>query len=319
MMDQPPLKKDKLIGLKPAEEPIKAAEETIKAVEKPLPVNQPLSEKDFIQNGWKLTSLPFWLWLFLLSAVVLLILGTQGWYKNFILNEEKSEPFLEVTNREFSLFLWQFPNFMRVNTRGGMGYLSGFYVDRENFNPAKAEEFVSAPPELIFLYHTWNRLLRPEFITRPISPEEFQTFLEKIPEWQPANWKNVPEDYVQLINSKRFLEIKNLQTLPLSTLPLDVRQAFQGWKNYFYEGLEINQINPTFIEVEDFLVQHPHYERNYWRNIEYVYGQQIVSPDYLKVLLNKAIIVSEDNFPSAQMSSFLKSAMFNAEQARRGR
>ncbi len=318
-MDQPPLKEDKPSGLKPIGEPIKAAEETIKAAEKPPVVNQPLSEKDFIQNGWKWTSLPFWLWLFLLSSILLLILGTQGWYKGFILKEEKSEPFLEVTNREFSLFLWQFPNFMRVNTRGGMGYLSGFYVDRENFNPAKAEEFVSAPPELIFLYHTWSRLLRPESITRPISPEEFQTFLEKIPEWEPENWKKAPVDYVQLVNSKHYLEIKDLQTLPLPTLPLDVRLAFQGWKNYFYEGSEINQINPTFSEVEKFLVEYPHYSRNYWRNIEYVHGHKVAGPEYLKTLLNKGSIVPEEKFPAEELAPFLKMALFNAEQTRRGR
>ena len=53
-------------------------------------------------------------------------------------------------------------------------------------------------------------------------------------------------------------------------LPIIVRQAYQGWKNYFEEGPDINVLDPTYAEVNEFLKDHPHYMRNYWRNIDQV-------------------------------------------------
>lgn len=273
----------------------------------------PLSEKDFIQNGWTIASLPFWLWIFLIAAITAIAWGSKDWYEGFIQKQESHDPFLQVTNREFSVFLWQFPSFMRMHTSKKTGYLPGFSTSNENFTPENAEEFVSAPPDLIFLYHTWHRLLAPENITRPISPKEFKDFLEQLPEWKPENWPKAPQEYAQLIKTKSYTNTENLQTLPESTLPIIVRQAFSGWKSYFIEGPQINELNPTFGEVKTFLETHAHYARNYWRNIEEVNDQKVAGLDYLKGFVSGTFI-PDANVPKEQLTPFLKVAMYNAKQ-----
>lgn len=276
--------------------------------------NPPLSEKDFIRNGWSLTSLPFWLWIFLMAVLASLLWGGKGWYDNFLRKEVSHDPFLEVTNREFSIFLWQFPSFLRVNVNKKSGYLPGFLSTNENFEIASAEEYVSAPPDLIFLYHTWNRLLSDDYIARKIIPSEFDDFLLQLPEWNPTNWKNAPEGYRQLIEKKSYAKVENLQTLPESDLPIVVRKAFLGWKNYFLEGPRINEIKPTFAQIKTFLDQHPHYARNFWRNIEFIHGQEVAGPKYLDALLRETFI-PDAIFPKEQLAPFLKVALFNAQQA----
>ena len=275
----------------------------------------PLSEKDFIQNGWSLTSLPFWLWIFLFAVGISLIWGSKNWYEGFMQKEKKHDPFLEVTNREFSIFLWQFPSFMRNNVSKKTGYLPGFLATAENFSSSTAEEFVSAPPDVIFLYHTWHRLLYSEFIKRPISPNEFEDFLEQLPEWKPVNWTKAPGEFVEMIDSKSYTHIEDLQILTESALPLIVRQAFLGWKNYFMEGPQINGLQPTFAQVKNFLEQHSHYARNYWRNIQEVNDQKVAGSDYLYDFLTTTFI-PDAIFPKEQLTPFLKVAIYNAEQAK---
>lgn len=274
----------------------------------------PLSEKDFVQNGWSFSSFPFWLWLALLATIAALVWGTRGSYDQFIKKEKSHDPFLEVTNRDFSVFLWQFPSFLRVNVSKKTGYLPGFISTSEGFDPATAEEFVSAPPDLLFLYHTWNRLLTSEGVARPIRPTEFDDFLQQLPEWQPVNWKKAPPEYTQLIHSKSYSKLEDLQTLPESILPIIVRQAFQGWKNYFLEGPRINDVQPTYAQVKAFIDQHPHYARNYWRNIETIHGQEVAGPNYLYALTHETFI-PDALFPKEQLAPFLRVALFNAEQA----
>lgn len=278
----------------------------------------PLSEKDFIQNGWRLTSLPFWLWIFLMAALIGVIYGTSSWYQGVINQEKKHNPFLEVTNRQFSVFLWQFPSFMRVNAPRKAGYLPGFLATSENFNPATAEEFVVAPPDLIFLYHTWHRLLAFDFISRPIPAPEFAEFLEQLPEWQPKNWKDAPDDYAKLIETKKYAGIDNLGMLPETEFPFIVKQAFIGWKNYFKEGPKINELHPTFGQVQAFLEKYPTYARPYWRNIDTVATQHIAGLDYLLGFLNGKFD-PDAAIPNDQLSPFLKVALFNAEQAKENR
>lgn len=278
----------------------------------------PLSEKDFIQNGWRLTSLPFWLWIFLMAALIGVIYGTSSWYQGIINQEKKHNPFLEVTNRQFSVFLWQFPSFMRVNAPRKTGYLPGFLATSENFNLATAEEFVTAPPDLIFLYHTWHRLLAFDFTSRPIPAPELAEFLEQLPEWQPKNWKDAPGDYAKLIETKKYAGIDNLGMLPETEFPLIVKQAFIGWKNYFKEGPKINELHPTFGQVKAFLEKHPTYARPYWRNIDVVATQQIAGLDYLLGFLNGKF-EPDAVIPNDQLAPFLKVALFNAEQAQQNR
>lgn len=275
----------------------------------------PLSEKDFIKNGWSLKSYPFWLWIFLMAALTMVFWGTSGWYEGLLKKEKGKDPFLEVTNREFSVFLWQFPAFIRNNVSKKTGYLPGFSLTSENLNLATAEEWVSAPPELIFLYHTWSRLLAKDFIARPINSQEFSMFLEQLPEWQPDNWKKAPKSYQELVDSNKYLTMDNLQTLSESELPLIVRQAFLGWKNYYMEGPNINEVRPTINLVQLFLGKHPTYARSYWRNIDKIRDVPVAGKNYLLALLQGA---SPDSvIPNDQLSSFLKVAYFNEEQAQK--
>lgn len=271
----------------------------------------PLSEKDFIKNGWSFLSLPFWVWFFLAAVGILLFLGTGDWYSSFMQKVKKRDPFLEVTNREFSVFLWQFPGFMRVNATQKNGYLPGFLTDNVNFEISKSEDFVSAPPDLIFLYHTWNRLVAKDLFTRPISPGEFDDFLAQVPEWKPGNWVNAPRAYATMVDTKEYLTKENLQSLPESVLPLNVRSSFIGWKNYFVEGGKINEISPTFHEIKAFLEKYPHYARNYWRNIQEIHHQKIAGVEYLDGFVSGTYI-PDAKVPKEQLSSFLKVAYFNA-------
>lgn len=277
----------------------------------------PLSEKDFIQDGWRLTSLPFWLWIFLMAAVVGIIWGFSGWYQGLIKEEKKHDPFLEVTNREFSLFLWQFPSFIRANVSKKTGYLTGFLSTSENLNTSASEDYVSAPPDLIFLYHTWDRLLASDYIPRAIPSSEFSEFLEQLPEWQPGNWEKAPSEYAQLVETKRYQTIENLQTLTQDELPMVIRQAFEGWKNYFKEGDGINELHPTYAQVQAFLEKHPTYARSYWRNIGTINGQQVGGLNYLRPFLSPSFD-PEQVIPNSELAPFLKVALFNQEQAEKG-
>lgn len=278
-----------------------------------------LSEKDFIQEKRPLPgdsgSFPVLIWVALLAMVIALLWGSAGWFQGLLKQEVKSSPFLEVTNRQFSAFLWQYPIFMRANAKNKTGYLPGFqYVEKQTLYLDKTEEVVNAPPEILFVYHTWSRLISSEYIARPISPTEFVEFLNQVPEWSPNNWKEAPEGYVKLIVTKGYEDIKDLQTLPETTLPIIVRQSFIGWKNYFKEGPAINQLMPTFKQVEDFLEKHPHYARNYWRNITEVLGYEVAGSKYLIGLLG--VVKPDESVPVEQLAPFLKVALYNAQQAK---
>jgi len=83
-------------------------------------------------------------------------------------------------------------------------------------------------------------------------------------------------------------------------LPLDVRIAFQGWENYFKDKEAINQIKVTRKQLQEFLESHPHYARNYWRNIV---------PNYLKGHGEEDSELSPD-----ELTPFLRTALFNYVQ-----
>lgn len=276
---------------------------------------EPLLEKDFIHEGRLWGPLPAWIWIFLLSILIICVTGMYNWYGARINQEKMKEPFLEVTNRQFSVFLWQFPSFLRINSPIKTGYLPGFKSDGEGIQLSAVEEFVSAPPELIFLYHTWSRLLASEYTPRPISAKSFEEFLNQTQEWLPAYWKNAPKEYVEMIKSEKYKELEDLQTLSEVQLPLVVRQSFQGWKNYFEEGPDINALQPSFGEIEEFLKQHPHYARNYWRNIDTIAKQPVAGMNYLAGFL-KSPINAQEEVPKDQLTPFLKVALFNAQQAK---
>lgn len=274
----------------------------------------PLPEKDFIHEEYSKNPFPFWIWLTLLTVLASLVWGTGSWYLATMKKQIVQNPFLQVTNREFSLFLWQNPEFMRVNVSTKTGYLPDFqYLNgRVTPEPESADRFVSAPPEILFLYHTWHRLLAGEMIPRPILVGDLQEFLNYDEEWLPKYWWKAPEGYVKLINQD-LPDFKDksvdLQSLPKDILPPEVRLAFQGWKNYYKEGEKIDKVKPTFSQMQKFLDRYPNYARNYWRNIVLK-----TTPAYLQTnTLGK--FKPEDIVPGDEMTSFLKVAFYNYQQS----
>lgn len=133
-----------------------------------------LQEKDFIQESYGKDPMSFWIWVGVFAAVVLCSWGIGSWYYQTMSAQLSHSPFLQVTNREMSLFLWQFSDKMLQHVKDKTGYLKGFeYQNRIGIQSNLAEKYAVAPPELLFMYHTWSRLLKGEFTPRPIPRMEF--------------------------------------------------------------------------------------------------------------------------------------------------
>jgi len=276
-----------------------------------FPNNSPeLLEKDFIHEPKNTHGFPFWIWLFLLTVALSVFWGLGNWYSDKINLLFRESPFLQVTNRDISLFLWQNPEYMRVNAKEKGNYLPAFkYIDKVTIDVAYSDQYASAPPELLFRYHTWNRLLKEEFTERPISVGNFLDFLSYAEEWQPNYWPDAPKEYIQLVESLSTTKVDDLSKLSINELPLEVRIAFQGWGNYFNEGEAINSIELSQKQLKDFLNSHPHYARNYWQNI-----LKDAIPNYLKST-EAGLQSDEMRVSSNELSSFLKVAIYNYLQA----
>lgn len=271
-----------------------------------------LPEKNFIQDGQHKSPFSFLVWGCIFTVAICLIWGGWSWYFKKVNEEYAKNPFLQVTNRDFSIFLWQFPEYMRANVKNKSGYLPAFQsIGRLGMDPKLAEEYVVAPPELIFLYHTWDRLIHSEFTPRPIPSAEFNEFITYIDEWTPKNWPGAPQGYVQLIAKLPSIKDQDLAALPQTELPLIVRQAFEGWKNYMKEGDAINAMKPTYKETSAFLSGHPHYSRSYWRNIV-----MDTTPEYL-IDFNKKSLDEKRIIPNEELAPFLRVALFNYIQAQK--
>jgi len=274
-----------------------------------------LKEKDFIQEqGFKKDPGAFWIWAAAFCAFMVLVWGGTSWYGEQLEEQVEENPFLQVTNRKMSLFLWEFPERMRQHVRERENYLPGFeYQERVGLRPAQAERFAMGPPELFFLYHTWDRLLAGYFFERPIPRTEFMEFLNSSLEWRPENWPEATPEYASLVRGIKFNRTEDLAALPEEELPQVVRRAFQGWKNYFLEGTLINRTFPTFGEMRDFVKRYPHYGRSYWRNVvaeRYPrYLEQLARGDY-----DPAATV-----PYEEVAPFLRVAFFNRQQSLQGK
>jgi hypothetical protein len=153
-------------------------------------------------------------------------------------------------------------------------------------------------------------LIKDEFVETPIPLKEFRDFISYAEEWKPEYWPSAPKGYVGLILGLPKSEVEDLSTLPLATLPLDVRIAFQGWENYFKAGEAVNTIQVTKQQLESFLDGHPHYARNYWQNIV-----KDTVPNYLKSE-ETGTKLSGDVVPSGEFASFLKVALYNYLQGK---
>ena len=241
-----------------------------------------LQEKDFIQERYGKDPYPFWFWFFILAAFTLGLWLVEGWFTREVRLEYSQNPFLQVTNRDMSVFLWQFPEKMRVNVAQKGNYLPAFqYEEKVSLFPDQADEWVSAPPELIFMYHTWKRQIGDIWFKRVIPKNEFVQFINYAEEWKPEFWDEAPEEYVQFY--RKLGEVSADEDVS-KRLPLIVRQSFQGWKNFFMEGEAIEQSKPTEEQVETLIAKYPTYARNFWRNMypEYLEGNL---PPFLKVAL----------------------------------
>ena len=277
----------------------------------PSPKNEPeLSEKNFINESYKKNPLPLWLWLFLLTVALSLLWGLSNWYTGKIDFLYRESPFLQVTNRDLSLFLWQNPEYMRINAKEKGNYLPAFkYLDKVTIDLAYADQYAAAPPELLFRYHTWDRLIKNEFTERRIPLKDFRDFLSYAEEWQPTYWPGAPKEYIQLVEGLAASKVQDLSTLSYKEIPLAVRIAFQGWENYFKEGEAINKVQATRKQLEDFLASHPHYARNYWQNI---LNESV--PGYLKGA-SSGEKSGDAIVPSSELSPFLKVALYNYTQS----
>lgn len=247
------------------------------------------------------------MWVFVLTIFVSLVFSISTWFTTKLSDQYASDPFLQVTNREFSIFLWQFPEKMRINAKTKTGYLPAFeYLNGVGVDPELADKYVIAPPETLFLFHTWNRFLRPEMSLRPIPVAEFQRFLKDNEQWQPQFWKDAPPQYLSLVERLDALPPEqDLLSLPAQSLPLAIKQSFTGWKNYFSEGDQINTLLPSYAQLEQFLAHAPHYKRSYWRNI-----LKDSYPNYLKDY-SLHLYQKDETVPKSQMAPFLKVEMYN--------
>lgn len=269
-----------------------------------------LSEKDFIHEGYSKNPWPLWLWLFLITAAVALLWGASNWYGGKINLIVQKSPFLQVTNRDLSLFLWQNPEFMRVNVKEKSNYLPAFNNNNKiTVDVASADQYAVAPPELLFRYHTWHRLVSKEFTERPIPIKDFQDFLSYAQEWLPVYWPGATPSYARLVDGLPKSKVKDLSALPQEELPLVVRIAFQGWQNFFKEGEAIDKVGATQKQMQEFLSSHPHYARNYWQNI--VHDSV---PNYLKSISSDKA-ASDSPVPSSELAPFLKVAVYNYLQS----
>lgn len=271
-----------------------------------------LDEKDFINESYPKDPGTIWLWLVIVMAVVLLMWGGREWFQNYLQEVKEERPFLDVTNRQVSLFLWQNPEYMRINASSKSAYLPGFQYAGNSvaIEPGAADQLVQAPPEVLFRYHTWSRLIRTEATPRAIPEAEFMQFLDYAEEWRPKNWANAPKGYQDLIPTLTVGGTNDLSKLQESVLPSEVRLAFIGWKNYTKEHDAIQALKVTYGQVQDLIATAPHYARNYWQNIidsnngDYVKGIEAAS--------------TKDVIPAKDVPEFLRIAVYNFEQAKRG-
>lgn len=250
-----------------------------------------LSEKDFINESWKQNPKPmFWMAALLIGVAFVFWIGKM-WHEEEHNRRLKNNPFLNVTNRALSAFLWQHPEFMRANVKTKTGYLPGFVGQGPSgLLPEYADEAVEAPPELLFLFHTWDRIVTHRLFLRLIPQDLFLQFLDECPFCDPDFWPSAPQEYKQLVQ-----EMKKGSPNPNLTaaLPDTIKLQFQGWRNYRLEGDIINSMHFSAEEITDFLKKYPEFHYSLWKNI---YGTHYPN---------------EKNAGLVEIPAFLKTALYN--------
>lgn len=197
---------------------------------------------------------------------------------------------------------------MRINQKKKNGYLPAFqYLDGVTVEPELADKWVQAPPEALFMYHTWKRLLGGYYFSRNIPQRMFLEFLSQDEQWDPKYWVQAPDAYVELVQwIKEGNTYDNLNLLNDREMPIMVRQAFQGWRNYTHEGDAINRVDPSYSELNFFLSEFPNYSRPFWKNV-----LEEKQPNYL---LSEGLR-GPDKVPSNELSPFLKTGIYNFFQS----
>lgn len=230
----------------------------------PPPKEDTLEERKFVQEKYSKDPSYFWIWMAIAAAILTLAWGLQSWY---VKNESKNEesPFAAVTQRQFSLFTAQFPEFGSSSNKTAL-FSSSLY-GKDKINPSKLEERIEASAELLFLYHTWNRLIAAQQPIRAISSSQFLEFLQSQPQWQPSLWKEAPQNYVLLVNSLMGKKEVANSFLKREELPLMAVLAFQNWLNFGVEQQEIKEMHISDAQEALFLKAYPQYSRSYWQNI----------------------------------------------------
>lgn len=271
----------------------------------------PLEEKNFIQEGYKKNPSPFWIWLAIAAAFVTLAWGTNAWLTKNSSTPDVSSSFLQVTNREFSLFLTQFPEYAKSFAKKKGEFLPAFSFEGAiSVAPTKADEQVIAPVELLFLYHTWKRQVGEHMPMRSVPAPLFLQFLQEMQMWQPRFWKQAPASYQAIVRSlEQGGQVKAEMLLDKATLPQEVLQAFQAWRNTALESKQIAAFTVSKGVVQKFLNTYPHYARNYWQNVLYE-----SHPRYLRSFPpGKAAVAIADEQPIAdeELAPFLRFALYN--------
>ena len=191
-----------------------------------------LDEKNFIQEkGPKL----MWAFLILFLTATFLLWGLKVWERVLIERKQVTYPFYQVTHRDFSLFLWQNPEF--IPEKG-----------EALFSPELAETYVSAPKEVLFYYHAWHRLLGMRSLAKnPIDPRLYHEFLVRYPQWRGAS--QVDLAYQGWLNyTHQWDEIEQVSEDNVGTfLEKHPFYARNYWQNLFPDYLEGEM--PSFLKA----------------------------------------------------------------------
>lgn len=250
---------------------------------------------------------PFLIGIFFVAILVIIVSSIQTWYVEYTAAHQKKSPFYQVTNRDFTLFLRENPNFLNKNISSKEAFLPGVeFIKQVSSNVETADDLINAPDDILFEYWTWNRLIDYPPPKRAIPLDEFQQFLKDYPEWTPIYWRSSPRSYDELYHD--ILAGKAPKELS-GKLPDDVREAFIGWKNFTVEKEEIEKFDPTFGELKNFLATYPNFRRNYWINIV-----AASDPNYLETY-SFANYTLDDKVPLDQIAPFLQIALFNDAKA----
>lgn len=265
-----------------------------------------LQEKDFIHEEYRKNPRPAWICFFILVVFFVIWWWVAKWREERLEAYQKNSSFLQVTNRELSLFLWSHPEFMRANVKMKADYLTGFKEeDKIRVIPEFAEEYAVAPPEVLFRYHIWKTFLSHHIPDRKITVGEFLEFIQCCKEWHPTFWNGAPKTYKVFVESLNKFE--GSQKIAPELLPDSVKQGFIGWKNFYKEGDQINNLLISYDLLDGFLAKYKELARGYWRNI-----LQESTPEYLLEYSNNEY-VAKSFVPTHQMASVFKVPFFNEQ------